>query len=371
MGKGFEYTTLAYRHTARFPVLSYIVIQVYFWSIANILLATIIYLHSLIINQTYGIDYASSFGTMLVIAVIMGLVLGISLGFVGYYQERKYFRKQPLGRLIVFKTLISLAVLVFWVIILRYFLLDLIIVPLWSLRGLTLSEMSLRYIILMIIVYYFFMAMAINFINQVNKKYGPGVVVPLLLGRYRTPREEERIFMFMDLKSSTSTAEKLGHLRYSSFIRDCFSDINEQLYSFRAQVYQYVGDEIVLTWPEREGLKQHFCIRFYFAVKKQFEDRADYYISNYGLVPEFKAGVHTGMVTAVEIGELKREIAYHGDTLNTAARIQHVCNEYGRRFIASQYLIDKIRLATDMKAYTLGMVHLKGKEERIGLVALD
>lgn len=93
------------------------------------------------------------------------------------------------------------------------------------------------------------MSLIINFINQVNKKYGPGVLLPLPLGRYRTPREETRIFMFMDLKSSTATAEKLGHLRYSSFIRDCFSDINEVLFPFRAQVYQYVGDEIVVTWP--------------------------------------------------------------------------------------------------------------------------
>src|SRR5205085_10996925 len=101
----------------------------------------------------------------------------------------------------------------------------------------------------------------------------------------------------------------------------CFSDINAVVYPFRAQVYQYVGDEIVVTWPEQEGLKQHACIRFYFACQNQFITRAEYYRTTYDLLPDFKASLHTGPVTAVEIGEVKRDIAYHGDTVNTAARI--------------------------------------------------
>jgi len=99
---------------------------------------------------------------------------------------------------------------------------------------------------------FFFSTILISFINQVNKKYDPGILLPLLLGKYCEAKEEDRIFMFMDLKSSTATAERLGHLKYSAFIRDYFSDINDVLYRFRAQVYQYVGDEIVVTWPESE-----------------------------------------------------------------------------------------------------------------------
>ena len=224
---------------------------------------------------------------------------------------------------------------------------------------------------MLLLIYYFFMTLLISFINQINKKYGPGVLIPLLLGKYRTPKEEERIFMFMDLKSSTATAEKLGHLTYSAFIRDCFSDINAVVYPFRAQVYQYVGDEIVVTWPEHEGLKQHACIRFYFACQNQFIIRAEYYRTTYDLLPDFKASLHTGPVTAVEIGEVKRDIAYHGDTVNTAARIQSVCNEYGKSFLASQYLIDRIGELHYLKTEPLGLVQLKGKAEKIRLVSID
>jgi adenylate cyclase len=83
------------------------------------------------------------------------------------------------------------------------------------------------------------MTMVLYFIIQVNKKYGPGILLPLLLGKYRTPIEEERIFMFMDLRASTTLAEKLGHLKYSAFIRDSFMDINHVVSSFNAEIYQY------------------------------------------------------------------------------------------------------------------------------------
>lgn len=92
------------------------------------------------------------------------------------------------------------------------------------------------------------MGLVISFISQMNKKFGPGVLIPLLLGKYRHPQEEERIFMFMDLESSTSHAENLGHIKYSALIRDSFLDISRALSKNRAEVYQYVGDEIVVSW---------------------------------------------------------------------------------------------------------------------------
>ena len=307
---------------------------------------------------------------MLLIGVILGVLYGVVLGLVGYYLDKEFPRNQGLGKVIVFKTLTSLGVLILMLMLLRYVFFD----PLFSLFEISapaLSDESWPLVFFLLGVYYFFMTLVISFVNQVNKKYGPGILIPLLLGRYRQPREEDRIFMFMDLKSSTTTAEQLGHLKYSSFIRDCFSDINEVLYPFRAQVYQYVGDEIVVTWPEKEGIKNHFCIEFFFACKRQFESRAVYYITNYGFLPEFKAGAHTGTVTTVEIGEYKRDIAHHGDTLNTASRIQSVCNDYHKTFLVSRYLLDKVGMNSNLKTEELGMILLKGKTEKVGLVSVE
>jgi adenylate cyclase len=371
VAKNFEYTTLAHRYTARFPLLTYIGTQANFWILANTLLALIIHLHWQIMIRSYKIPVDVTLGSMLLIGVILGVLNGVVLGLVGFYLERKLLRNQGLGKVIVFKTLTSLSVLILMLALLRYVFFDPLIFSPFKISGLTLSEESWPLVFLLLGIYYSFMTLVISFVNQVNKKYGPGILIPLLLGRYRNPREEDRIFMFMDLKSSTATAEQLGHLKYSSFIRDCFSDINEVLYPFRAQVYQYVGDEIVVTWPEKEGIKNRFCIEFFFACKSQFAARSMYYMTEYGFLPEFKAGAHTGTVTTVEIGEYKRDIAHHGDTLNTASRIQGVCNDYNKTFLISKYLFEKVGIHSNMKTEELGLIPLKGKTTKVGLVSVE
>ena len=370
MAGHLQYTTLAHRYTARFPTLTFVGTQVNFWILANILLATIIHLNANIVSQTFETPPAGNFGTLLLVAFISGILYGVGLGLTGYYLDQKLFKRLSLGKVLILKAIISIALLASVLSLLRSVLFERFISSSPNFAGITLNDKSWDSLFYLLLIYYFFMSLVIGFINQVNRKYGPGVLVPLLLGRYREPKEEERIFMFMDLKSSTSIAEKLGHLTYSSFIRDCFTDINEVLYPFYAQVYQYVGDEIVVMWPESEGLRNQVCIRFYFAVKKQFQDRAAYYNSLYGMLPVFKAGVHMGKVTVVEIGEIKKDIAYHGDTLNTAARIQGLCNQYNRDFLASETLIKKIRLDGNIQSEHLGSVLLKGKTEEIGIVSL-
>ena len=57
-------------------------------------------------------------------------------------------------------------------------------------------------------------------------------------------------------------------------------------------------------------------------MKKKIESFCDYYRYKYGVVPVFKAGMNCGTVPVAEIGELNKQIAYHGDVINPASRIQ-------------------------------------------------
>ena len=95
-------------------------------------------------------------------------------------------------------------------------------------------------------------------------------------------------------------------------------------------VYRYAGDEVVLSWPKKKGIEGGAAIRCFFAIRDYLDSRKDYYKSTYGVQPVFKAGVHVGWVTVAELGVLKREISYHGDTINTAARIEGCCNDLQR-----------------------------------------
>nr|WP_121272055.1 adenylate/guanylate cyclase domain-containing protein [Pedobacter schmidteae] len=371
MSKKWDYTSTAQKFSAKFPVLSYLGIQINFWIIASVFLSILLHLQALSISETSQLNSPTRFNNTLALSVMFGFFYGIILGLTDQYLDKNFHEKRSMGRIILVKSTISFILIVLTLILIRYTFFDFFITDSTFGNNLKTNDKSWKYLFYILAIYYFVMTLIISFINQVNRKYGPGVLVPLLLGKYKYPQEEERIFMFMDLKSSTTIAEKLGHLKYSSFIRDSFMDINQILLQFNAEVYQYVGDEIVVTWRVSEGLRKLSCIRFFFGCENQFQDRTKYYMANYGFLPRFKAGLHMGKVTVVEIGDIKRDIAYHGDTLNTAARIQSVCNEYNKNFLISAYLLESLEPNHNVKTDALGMILLRGKSTKVGILSVE
>ena len=113
---------------------------------------------------------------------------------------------------------------------------------------------------------------------QINSLHKKGELLNFILGRYHKPREVERIFCFIDLKGSTTIAEKLGHLEFANFLKDYYSDITDALRNSKAQVYQYVGDEIVLSWSFEKGLENNNAVHCFFEMKR--------------VIQGFKAEVH-------------------------------------------------------------------------------
>lgn len=205
-------------------------------------------------------------------------------------------------------------------------------------------------------------------ILQVNDKYGPGVFASFLLGRYFHPKKEERIFMFLDLRSSTSIAEKLGENRYFSFLKEVFQHATPGILNSKGEIYQYVGDEIVISWKTNKGAENANCIRCFFNIQNSLNKKSGYYNEKYGVVPEFKAGLHYGYVMAGEIGIVKREIAFSGDVLNTTSRIQSKCNELGVNILLSEFLLDKLNLKPGTFIPKLmGDIALRGKEQSLSL----
>lgn len=366
-----DYTQRARRFVTRYPFLNGLFTQIFFWVLANIVLAVLLHFMYASVNANIQLPLQPKLWPIVMIGVILGVLYGTVLGTTEYFLEKQFFRKRSLGITFLLKTVVSLLALVLLVALIRFVLFDKLILPMMLKGKSPLNDESWKYTFFIFLLYYLLMTLVITFITQVNKKYGPGVLLPLLMGKYRQPQEEERIFMFMDLQSSTSIAEQLGHLRYSGFIRDSFMDINQVIAKHNAEIYQYVGDEIVLSWRMAEGLKELACIQFYFACSEQFANRAAYYKKEYGRLPFFKAGLHGGKVTAVEIGEIKRDIAYHGDTINTAARIQSLCNTYNKSLLVSKGFTEFDGFGTQFMATSLGLVTLKGKQEAVELVSVE
>lgn len=200
---------------------------------------------------------------------------------------------------------------------------------------------------------------------------GPQVFLNFLFGKYHAPKQETRIFMFMDMRSSTTIAEKIGHTKYFELLKDCYADMGNAILETSGEIYQYVGDEIVITWPEKVGLYRNNWAECFFRITKRFEIRNDYYKNKYGTVPFFKAGIHLGLVTTGEIGTLKKEIIYTGDVLNTSARIQAECNTYDKSNLVSEQLIQKLNSNDSLRFTKIAKLHLRGKKELVQLYTLD
>lgn len=202
---------------------------------------------------------------------------------------------------------------------------------------------------------------------EVNEKYSPGVFFDIIIGRYLKPREEERIIVFIDLRNSTPIAEKLGK-DYFEFIRDFIFCISAGIMEHDGRIYQYVGDEIVAWWPSSKRNVRK-AVQALIESRKILNINNDIFKSNYDIVPEYKAGMHTGKVIVGQVGIAKKELVMSGDTINTASRIRSACNDLNQKFLVSKEIIDLAEMK-DWQSESMGVVDLKGKNENIELFAL-
>jgi adenylate cyclase len=195
-----------------------------------------------------------------------------------------------------------------------------------------------------IILYTLFLCSTVIFTRQLSLKMGHGVLWNFITGKYHRAREEDRIFMFLDINNSTSIAEKLGDIEYNKFLNTFFFDITGSILRTYGEIYRYVGDEVVVTWPLRKGLKNANCIRTFFLARQSIRKEREKYLLTYGIVPEFTAGFHCGTVIVGEIGDVKSQIVFNGAVLYTTGMIEKSCHRQNTAILVSEELIKRISL---------------------------
>jgi len=302
--------------------------------------------------------------------ILQGIVFGVLFALINSATDRSEIRKKSFGAVILIKSLLYLLsfAIAGAITYLVYEVFDLMTEKMWQETLSLITPMN----ILSMGIYFLTAILFMNFILQINKKFGPGNLWKMITGKYHSPQDDKKIFMFMDLQGSTTIAEKLGHKKYSQLMQNCIYDLTEILIKYNASVYQYVGDEVVLAWDMKIGLQNLNCIKTYFAFERKLKMREDFYLKNFDTIPFFKCGIDCGEVTVAEIGELKREIAYHGDVLNTAARIEKQCTPLNKKMIISEYLNKE--LPQDLNGFIkelIGNIELKGKKEKINLFSIE
>lgn len=216
-------------------------------------------------------------------------------------------------------------------------------------------------------------AIVFNFINSMQELLGGRKFANLLAGRYHRPRQENRIFLFIDMKSTTTLAERLGDMAFHAMLAEFCEDVGRAILRHGGEIDRFVGDQVVATWPvpERNPAAAVGCYRAIADAKAMLAARAPSYISRYGAAADLRAGLHCGPVVAGELGVGRREIGFVGDAVNTAARIEQSCRATGEDIMASAELVQRIPPPKDVYAwFSLEPIALRGKAAPLEIVAL-
>jgi class 3 adenylate cyclase len=312
------------------------------------------------------------FSKTLVSTVLTALIIGLLVGCAEILLLNKLFARKSFVLKILFKMAIYLAVIIF------FLLLSSIIhnatelkigffsKPVWK----NVWAFFTNFAFWGVSIYAATVIGVSLFYMEVSENLGQSVLNNFFTGKYHSPVEEERIFMFLDMKSSTTIAEDIGHVKYFQMLATYFSDLTNPIIEYSGEIYQYVGDEIVVSWTLNGGLRDSNCIECFFAMKDTLKMQSPKYKEKFGVMPEFKAGFHLGKVTTGEIGVIKKEIIFTGDVLNTTARIQSLCNDHKVDILISGQLMQRLNLQSQFKITSLGENELKGRDEKIELFTI-
>ncbi|MEM7107162.1 MAG: adenylate/guanylate cyclase domain-containing protein [Bacteroidota bacterium] len=155
----------------------------------------------------------------------------------------------------------------------------------------------------------------------------------IISGKINISKEENRVFLFVDLNSSTKIALKIGTEKYAQLIDFCFDHLRKLSKQYKAEIYQYVGDEMVLSWSSFEAFKSLDGWKLFLDFKSSLHKHEEELHLTYGLVPSFKAALSEGLVYSTIIGTEQKHKAYYGQPLNRASRMLEKCKVFQVDFL--------------------------------------
>lgn len=310
---------------------------------------------------------------IIVFASIMVFLIGCFVGllevtFINRLFIKSSFPKKILSKLIIYAVILGVLVFITYMIAASIDLRQ----PIYS------QEVFDKYLLFLFsltnvstaIQIYFSLAVSLLY-AEISDNLGQNVLLNFFTGKYHKPVIENRIFMFTDMKDSTTIAEKLGHIKYFDLLSSYYDDLTDAIINNNGEVYQYIGDEVVITWNLKKKNVIQKSLNCFFDMKKDLEKMKDHYHDTYGFCPDFKAGIHLGEVTTGEIGALKKEIFFTGDVLNTTARIQGLCKDHDVDLLVSSQFVESLPQERNFQFKYKGTVDLKGKKERMQLYTLS
>lgn len=220
------------------------------------------------------------------------------------------------------------------------------------------------------VVFSFGATWAFMFMLQISRIIGGRTLRDWVLGRYHRPRQEERFFLFVDIAGSTTLAERIGPVAVHQFLNRVFVLASDPVDDHRGEIYQYVGDEMVITWTEAAGRTASRPIACFAAIEAALEAAEPDFVRDFGAAPRVRGALHVGPVVVGEVGGRRRDIVFHGDVMNTTARLEQVARELDRRLVISADAVGRLGGAGGYPVEDLGARMLRGRASPVQIYAV-
>lgn len=214
-------------------------------------------------------------------------------------------------------------------------------------------------------------AFVVHVVSQTRRIIGGKTLVYFLLGRYNRPVVEERIFLLTDIVGSTAIAERLGDTRALELISRFFFDIAADINLYDGETDNYIGDEVVVSWPLGTPAQNARALLCYRDIQRTIARNQRLYKTEYGEAIAIRAGLHGGPVAIGECGDEKRQVVFIGNTINTAKRLQEACKEHDVSVLVSGDLLDQVDVPAEIKPVSLGAIKLRGQSTEVRLFTLN
>jgi len=210
-----------------------------------------------------------------------------------------------------------------------------------------------------------------NLVTGITGLIGGRTFLNFISGRYHSPVEENRFVLFVDIVGSTALAERLGGVGIHRLLDRIFHLLTVAVEDYRGEVLNYVGDEVIITWPERRGAVDHRPLRCFVAMREELARASGELQREFGVVPQIRGSLHFGTVIIGEIGDVKRAIVFNGDVMNTAARLEELSRTVDGGFLASRAAMERFNPGLPFAVRDLGRLTIRGRTDGIDVVGID
>ena len=206
--------------------------------------------------------------------------------------------------------------------------------------------------------------------RMLGKKVSPAVMEYLLKHSGEdivSSKEIEATIFFSDIRSFTTISEKIGSPdKLIHMLNAYMTPMVDVIINKHGTIDKFIGDAIMAYWNAPVTVQNHADKALQSAIE-QIEMLAEI---NAKIHPKYDVsiaigiGIHTGKVTAGDMGSLGRsDYTIIGDNVNLASRLEGLTKQYAAEILISKATYEQ--LSETYRIRPIDMVEVKGKSEAV------